>query len=89
MNLNLCVKRRIVFIEKHFYKENAGKRKITLEIAKKRKKNQLEFHSCSWYIYYILSLADTNGVIKKKNCRIYIVFSFCNQNLNYLAKSRN
>lgn len=36
MNLNLCVKRRIVFIEKHFYKENAGKRKITLEIAKKK-----------------------------------------------------
>ncbi len=38
---------------------------------------------------YILSLADTNGVIKKKNCRIYIVFSFCNQNLNYLTKSIN
>lgn len=36
MNLNLCVKRRIVFIEKHFYKENAGKRKITLEIATKK-----------------------------------------------------
>lgn len=40
MNLNLCVKRRIVFIEKHFYKENSGKRKITLATAKKKKKKK-------------------------------------------------
>lgn len=49
MNLNLCVKRRIVFIEKHFYKENAGKRKIALEIAtRENEKINSNFIAAVW-----------------------------------------